>query len=271
LHHSHAVSPAGSNFEAARHVMSKGACMRLVCIVPFALALLAAPLSAAEVDLELVLAADGSGSIDDEELRLQREGWASAITSPEVLDAIKQGLIGTIVVQYMEWGAFNSQVVIVDWTEISDAASAAAFADALRSRPRGAFGYNSISAAIDFSVAQVEANRWQGLRKVIDVSADAGNRGGRDMREARDEAVAKGYTINALTIDRGKRPGLIAGYPTLEDYFAKEVIGGPGAFVEIANAEQPFMTAARRKLVQEIAGLPVLQQTARTDSAARRF
>ncbi len=106
----------------------------------------------------------------------------------------------------MEWGAFNSQVVIVDWMTVSDEASARAFADALRSRPRGAFGYNSISAAIDFSVAQVEANRWKGLRKVIDVSADAGNRGGREVREARDDAVRKGFIINGLTIDRGQPP-----------------------------------------------------------------
>jgi hypothetical protein len=212
---------------------------------------------AQQVDLELVLAADGSGSIDNDELQLQRDGWADAITSPEVLKAISDGLIGKIVVQYMEWGSASSQVVIVDWTEISDAASAAAFADALRSRPRGATGYNSISTAIDFSVVQVETNRWQGLRKVIDVSADAGNFGGRDVKLARDDALAKGFTINALTIDQGNRPGLRSNYASLEDYFKAEVIGGPGAFLEIASETRPFMVAAKRKLVQEIAGLPL--------------
>ncbi len=192
-----------------------------------ALALLSGAAARAEqVDLELVLAADGSGSIDAEEMRLQREGWAEAITSPEVLDAIRQGLIGKIVVQYMEWGAADSQVVIVDWMEISDAATAQAFANELRTRPRGAYGWNSISAAIDFSVARVEENKWRGLRKVIDVSADAGNRGGREITVARDEAVAKGFIINGLTIDRGKRPGVIAGFATLEDYFREQVIGG---------------------------------------------
>jgi hypothetical protein len=210
---------------------------------------------AQQVDLELVLAADGSGSIDDDELRLQRDGWADAITSPEVIKAIADGLIGKIAVQYMEWGSASSQVVIVDWAEISDAASATAFADALRSRPRGANGYNSISTAIDFSVVQIETNRWQGLRKVIDISADAGNFGGRDVKMARDDAVAKGFTINALTIDRGKRPGLRATYASLEDYFRAEVIGGPGAFLEVASETRPFMIAAKRKLVQEIAGM----------------
>jgi hypothetical protein len=212
--------------------------------------------AAEEVDLELVLAADGSGSIDDDELRLQRDGWANAMTAPDTLKAIRDGLIGKIAVQYMEWGSATSQVVIVDWMVIDGPDSAAAFAEALRTRPRGASGYNSISTAIDFSVQQVDLNSHKGLRKVIDISADAGNYGGRDVAVSRDEAVAKGFTINALTIDRGKRPGLRADYATLEDYFKAEVIGGPGAFLEIASATQPFETAARRKLVQEIAGLP---------------
>jgi hypothetical protein len=235
-----------------------------------ALTAAAAPATAEQVDLELVLAADGSGSIDDDELYLQREGWAQAITSKEVLDAICSGMIGTIVVQYMEWGSERSQVVIVDWMEIRDEASAAAFAEALRTRPRGATGYNSISMAVDVSVAAMEANRWRGLRRIIDVSADAGNRGGRPMMVARDEAVAKGVTINALTIDRGSRPGLVAGHATLEDYFRAEVIGGPGAFLEIADATTPFTVAARRKLIQEIAGVPPPETVAGADAPLRR-
>jgi hypothetical protein len=233
---------------------SKAACLALFMSCGFGSCGFGTPAFAEEVDLELVLAADGSGSIDDDELRLQRDGWANAITSPDTLKAISDGLIGKIAVQYMEWGSVTSQVVIVDWMVIDSPQSAAVFAEALRTRPRGANGYNSISMAIDFSVAQVEANALKGLRKVIDISADAGNYGGRDVRLARDEAVAKGFTINALTIDRGKRPGLRANYATLEDYFKGEVIGGPGAFLEIASATQPFETAARRKLVQEIAG-----------------
>jgi hypothetical protein len=230
--------------------------MRVLASVALALLVALAPAKAEEVDLELVLAADGSGSIDAEELRLQREGWALAITSPEALSAIRNGLTGKIVVQYVEWGSASSQVVIVDWMVIADAASANAFAEALRNRPRGASGHNSISTAIDFSVKQVEDNAWLGLRKVIDISADAGNFGGRPVTEARDDAIRKGFTINALTIDRGTRPGLRAGYATLEDYFKAEVIGGPGAFLEIASETRPFEVAARRKLVQEIAGMP---------------
>ena len=58
--------------------------MRLV-LTAFSSLLPTAPARAESVDLELVFAADGSGSIDDDELRLQRQGWADALTSPEVL------------------------------------------------------------------------------------------------------------------------------------------------------------------------------------------
>jgi hypothetical protein len=174
-----------------------------------------------------------------------------------VLNAIRDGGLGRIAAMYFEWGSAFSQVVIVDWQIIEDEASATAFAEALRTRPRGATGYNSISAAIDFGVEQVERNGFAGARKVIDVSADAGNRGGREITEARDAAVGQGYTINALAILRpGGRPGLVQGAGSLEEYFQRYVIGGQGAFVETADERQPFRIAARRKLVQEIADAP---------------
>src|SRR3712207_6670172 len=116
--------------------------MHFVLTSLVALGLLIAPASAESVDLELVFAADGSGSIDDEELRLQRKGWADAMTSRDVLDGIKDGPNGAIAAAYMEWGGPSSQVLIVDWHVIRDEASAKVFADRLMSAPRGASGYN---------------------------------------------------------------------------------------------------------------------------------
>ncbi len=217
---------------------------------------LALPARAEPVDLELVFAADGSGSIDDDELRLQRKGWADALTSRDVLDGIKDGPLGAIAVAYMEWGGPQSQVLIVDWHVVRDEASARVFADKLLGAPRGATGYNSISNAIDFSVRLVEGNAHDGTRKIIDVSGDGPNMGGRSLEAARADALAKGFTINALAIRRsGGRPGGPGGM-SLEDYYAQAVIGGPGAFVEIASETQPFAVAARRKLLTEIAGGP---------------
>ena len=229
--------------------------LKPLAVLCFLLAL-AAPARAEPVDLELVFAADGSGSIDDDELRLQRQGWADALRSRDVLDGIRDGALGAIAVAYMEWGGPSSQVLIVDWHVIRDEASAKVFADKLVAAPRGATGYNSISNAIDFSVRLVERNAHEGSRKVIDVSGDGPNMGGRPLSAARDEAIGKGFTINALAIRRpGGRPGGPGGM-ALEDYYGREVIGGPGAFVEIADETRPFAVAARRKLLTEIAGGP---------------
>ena len=170
----------------------------------------------------------------------------------------------------MEWGGPQSQVLIVDWHVVRDEASARAFGDKLLAAPRGAVGWNSISNAIDFSVRLADGNAIEGTRKVIDVSGDGPNIGGRPIAEAREEAVDKGFTINALAIRRpGGRPGGPGGQ-SLEDYYREQVIGGLGAFVEIADAEKPFALAARRKLLSEVAGvLATLRRGALTLRNAR--
>jgi hypothetical protein len=222
-----------------------------------AAALAQIPAAAAEpVDVELVLAADGSGSIDDDELAFQRRGYADAITSPEVLNAIRAGALGAIAVTYVEWGGPTSQHTIVDWAVIRDAASAEAFARALVERPREARGYNSISAAIDYAMFKLETNTQEGVKRVIDVSGDGPNIGGRRVTDARDEAVSKGVVINALVIQRpGGRVDPPGGIPLIEHY-RRDVIGGPAAFVMVVDEDLSFTDAVRRKMVLEIASLP---------------
>ncbi len=209
------------------------------------------------VDLELVLAADGSGSIDDDELRLQREGYGRAMMHPRVLEAIQFGPTGRIAVAYVEWGAPESQHTIVDWTIISDLESATKFAAALIEAPRAAFGYNSISNALIYSADLIHENDIESYRKIIDVSADAGNIGGVPIALARDTVVNSGITINGLAIARrgasGRPFGANRGFGTLENYFAEAVIGGAGAFVVVAGEELSFAEAVQRKLILEIA------------------
>ncbi|MEM8877979.1 MAG: DUF1194 domain-containing protein, partial [Pseudomonadota bacterium] len=188
-------------------------------LVPFAGLHSYAQSERTRVDVELVLAADGSGSIDDDELAFQRSGYAKAITSNQVIAVIQRGLRGRIAVAYTEWGGPDSQHLIVDWHVISDLESAAVFANALVSSPRAARGYNSISGAIDFAVGLIERNTYAGERLVIDVSGDGPNIGGRPVQLARDDAVNKGITINGRVINRpggGDRgPG---GIPLEEHY-----------------------------------------------------
>lgn len=224
----------------------------LCCLLGAALAPRCA--AAQGVDLELVLAADGSGSIDEDELRVQREGYAQAITSAAVLDAIRSGAHGAIALAYVEWGGPASQHTIVDWRVIRDEASARAFAERLLAEPRRAQGYNSISGAIDYAADKIHGNAHEGVRRIIDVSGDGPQIGGRPVQAARDEAVLSGITINALVVSR---PG--GGYPgpggmPLAEHYERDVIGGSGAFVMIADERTSFAVAIRNKMVLEIAG-----------------
>lgn len=227
---------------------------RRVFLVSAACAALAGRLRAeGAVDVALVLLADGSGSIDPEEFRLQREGYADALESPEVLSAIRSNPYQRIGVIFVEWGAPSSQEIIVPWSVIDGPQTAKAFADRLRAEPKKTFGYNSISNAIDVGVGLLGEAPFAAGRQVIDVSGDGPNIGGRDIHAARDDAVARGITINALAIrNPGSSVALSLGIP-LEDYYRQNVIGGPGAFVETAEGREGFAQAIRSKLVLEIA------------------
>lgn len=209
--------------------------------------------SAEPVDLELVLAADGSGSIDDEELRLQREGYAAAIVHPRVLHAISGGYHQKIALAFVEWGGPDSQHTIVDWMRIDGPAAAQAFAEKLRAAPRAAESYNSISEAIVYSSELIAANAFEGRRKIIDVSGDGPQMNGRPLPMAKALAARQRITINALVV---KAPG--GGFPgpsgeSLAEHYRNDVIGGRGAFVVVAEGRQDFARAVLKKMILEIA------------------
>jgi hypothetical protein len=208
------------------------------------------------VDLELVLLADATSSIDVVELALQRRGYAAALVDPEVLAAIEAGgALGRIAVTYVEWASRRRQDVVVDWAVIGDAGSATAFAERIVAAPRRVQGVNAIGAALLKGVELIEANRFDGFRKVIDLSGDsAWNPRAPTLPEARAAAMEAGIVINALAVlcdDCSGRQG--AG--NLEVEFAERVVAGPGAFVVTADSRASFADAVRRKLVLEIAAL----------------
>lgn len=222
-----------------------------------ALSLLAAPALAQDTDLELVLLADSSGSISPEELMFQREGYAQAMTDPEVLAAIANTAYGEIAVTYMEWAAHQGQVV--KWMRIRDAEDAQEFADQLLTTPRMAFGRNAIGSALLEAARQIEANDIDGWRKVIDFSGDsAGNWSGPPIEQARDAVLAKGITINALPILRPDDPGRAQG--GLEAIYEQRIIGGLGAFVVTAEDRASFAEAVKRKLILEISSSGMVEK-----------
>jgi len=208
------------------------------------------------VDLELILAVDASRSIDDYEYRLQREGYARALRDKAVVEAILSGERQRIALAYVEWGSAIQQKVIIDWQVIDGKAAAEKFAKDLLAAPRAFYGSTSVSGAIDFSVKLFGQKGIRGARRVIDISGDGPNNRGRPSRAARDDAVKAGITINGLAIlnDRPSRPP----WPEedVDKHYQREVIGGPGAFLIVANGFGDFARAVRLKLLREISALP---------------
>ncbi|MCB1476155.1 MAG: DUF1194 domain-containing protein [Rhodobiaceae bacterium] len=214
------------------------------------------PNAGERVDVELVLAADVSLSMDSEERRFQREGYIKALNSPEVLAAIVEGGWGRIALTYVEWAGEDSQTIIVPWTLIDSAATMKGFTDRISDTPSRAYHRTSISAVLEFSAALFDANGFRGMRRVIDVSGDGPNNQGRPVTESRDRIVAQGITINGLPV-MIRAPG--SGFFDIADldrYYEHCVIGGPQSFIMPAVGWDGFALAVRRKLLLEIALKP---------------
>jgi len=232
-----------------RFLLLLGAC---VCAwMPFARA-------AEEVDLLLALAVDVSRSIDQQKFLLQRDGYVAAVSDRGVLDAIRSGPHQKIALNFVEWSGTGAQKLLIDWTIIDGAASARRFGDQLVEFPRSFADRTSISGGIEFAAAQIARSPFTAARHIVDVSGDGTNNAGRDVSGAREEVVAKGITINGLVIltpqgqflfnaDHTNPPG------GLEKYYRDNVIGGPGAFVMVAEDFNAFGKAIIKKLIAEIA------------------
>ncbi len=203
------------------------------------------------VDVELVLAVDVSASIDAQQAQLQREGYVSALTDDSLIARIRAGFLGRIAVAYVEWS--HVQTTIVDWTIIESKADALAFSDKVLTAPLVSGSATSISGAIDYSVVLLENNGIEGTRRVIDVSSDGRNSAGGPLVLARQRALNAGIVINGLPIIQREETGRPVD-PGLEDYYASNVIGGPGAFIVVAEGIEAFPEAIRKKLFIEIAG-----------------
>jgi hypothetical protein len=213
--------------------------------------------AAEPVDLLLVLAADVSRSVTQPKFELQRQGYATAISNPRVLEAIRSGPRQRIAVAFVEWSGLGNQQVVIDWTLIDGPQAAQAFGDRLLESPRSFADRTSISGGIDFAVAQLKRAPFSSERQTIDVSGDGTNNSGRDVTMARDAALALGININGLVIlsdrplpwnpEHTNPPGGLA------KYFRDNVTGGPGSFVIEALDFDSFGEAIVKKMIAEIA------------------
>jgi len=220
-------------------------------LIAFAGASPAAPTGPQQVDLKLVLATDVSGSIDNDELKLEREGTADAFLDPNVIKAIQGGALGRIAVAMIDFSSPEYDKVVIDWHIVHDAASATALAQTIRDLPRTPGRRTSVSSALELGALLLEASDKDivATRRVIDVSGDGPNNDGNPMTEVHEKTIGQNIVVNGLPIMDENANGY---YPNLDKYYQACVAGGRGAFVVVVHSFKDFGAAMRRKLILEI-------------------
>jgi hypothetical protein len=205
-----------------------------------------------QVDVAVVIATDVSYSVDENEAQFQRQGAVAAFRSPDVVKAIQSGSLGRIAVTYLDFSSYQSTKILVNWRIVHDKASADAFADALAAKPRTLGVQTSISSGLELAERLIETSGFAASKRVIDVSGDGPNNDGHLVDKVRDEIVAKGIVINGLPIMTPADQFDVYYLADLDKYYAGCVIGGPGAFIQVAHGFEDLARALRRKLIQEI-------------------
>ena len=228
----------------------------LACLIGLCAAPPAAPAQTlVEVDVELMLAVDVSYSMTAEELEIQRSGYAAALSDPAIWQAIATGRLQRIALTYVEWAGARRQRVVIPWRLIQSEADLTAFAATLSAHSSGPMLRTSISSMLDAAAASFEGNAFDGSRRVIDVSGDGPNNEHRPVTAARDDLVAKGYTINGLPLMTRRSAGWLPELDDLDLYYQACVIGGPLSFSIPVRSWQEFGPAVRQKLVLELAAI----------------
>jgi hypothetical protein len=226
-----------------------------------------AALSGERVDIALVITTDVSYSVDENEARFQREGAIAAFRNADVIKAIQAGPLGRIAVTYIDFSSYSTNKIIAPWHVVHDAASAEAFADLLAIAPRTLGVQTSISSGLEMAEHLIETSGYVATKRVIDVSGDGPNNEGHLVDKVRDEIVAKGIVINGLPIMTPADQFDVYYLADLDKYYAGCVIGGTGAFIQVARGFEDLERALRRKLIQEISdagksGNPLLLKVA---------
>ena len=196
------------------------------------------------VDVALVLALDVSGSVSEDGWRTQREGIASAVGSDQFAQAVRRGQIGRVAITVVQWG--TRPRMVIGWRIVENASETGALAREMRGMQRAEAGGTCMGTMLKMITAELAAWDDYASRRIVDVSGDGTSNCGIDLAVACTAALKEGITINGLPIATPIEP-------KIADWYADDVIGGPGAFTVVAQGTQNFAEAFLRKLTVEIA------------------
>jgi hypothetical protein len=213
----------------------------LLGLLSAALAAAAPAAGAAErVASAIVFAVDVSGSVTSERYELQRAGIASVFATAGIEQVLGDGLAVAI----MEWS--DGHRVTVPWTVLHSIADAHALAARIAAMPRAPGVSTELSLALLAAADLLDACPCAAVNRIIDISGDGSNNGPISTPIARDQVLARGIRINGLPI-------VTSIEPDVAQWYRANVIGGDGAFMEVANGYEDFARAMRRKFLIEVA------------------
>ena len=219
----------------------------------------------------LALGLDVSGSVDAAEYRLQREGLATALTSPAVRAVFFAEGAAPVRIAVFEWSGPTDQAVILGWTTLSDVAVLDDVADRLRRAPRPDLPPTTALGAAMLFGAGLLADQTACWKRTLDISGDGeANTGPRPQHvalpDALSDVVINGLVIGSAELVGGGERG--ANIRALSRYFEAYVIRGDGAFVETALGFEDYAAAMERKLLRELQAIAVSSAETRTPARA---
>lgn len=207
----------------------------------------AASQASACFDVAIVLAVDGSDSIDDEEYAFQKAAISAAFRDKAVISALREA--GVVAVSAVFWGDANLPTQELDWFVIDRGDGTESFAREIENNHRVVFGNTDIGNGIWSALTLLSGSSLCARTSIVDISGDGRETLGPKRSEvislyqARRRAKQMDVTINALVVsDEGD----------LASYYAKKVIVGPGAFVMDIRSYADYSDAIRKKLIREL-------------------
>ena len=211
----------------------------------------------ADCRLALALAVDVSRSIDSQDYVIQTDGLAAALEDREVRSAIF-GPEGEVALAIYYWSGKGYQDLVQPWVILDGPEALDAAIWEIRRTPRPeaplatALG-NALSYGLDLMAEAPDCER-----RVIDVAGDGRNNDGISVARTYEREDFTGITVNGLAVGEHEAD--------IVEYYAGEVIRGPGAFVELAPRQTDYPDAIRRKLLRELEG-PMIGALPRRDPA----
>ncbi len=197
--------------------------------------------------LALLLALDVSSSVDATEDRLQRGGLVAALTAPEVQAAFFANDMPVALAVY-EWSGRYNQEVVLDWLLIDSSAALVVAAETVAASVRSHSEFpTAMGYALGFG-AEMLARAPRCLRQTIDMAGDGQNNEGFGPQLAYREFAFDEVTVNGLVVNAAE----FTSETMLIEFYEKEVLRGPGAFLEVAQGFEDYERAIRRKLEREL-------------------